>query len=398
MIYADDLLKSIVGTITTDNLLSRSDRETLTSLCRGVDSETYITENQSKLALRLIGDNAKQLPQYTDEITQVVKLPVWRQPFRKIEIMKKIRITKTEDETSILVIESSHYLKHKGAWDMLREFSDVVAIDSNKSYMLPLTETNIALAVDTFGANGFEVDEAVKTYYDTIKSWDGDSYRNQFLLSNMAMPNFQRTIAEDIGDINSVPVHILADRSTRYKFKTEFEVKGSPILETICNRTSTNVWIDSKAHSMADLFSTLKELKRLPTVIVFDSWNDEQSYRMLKVLEEAFDAANITEVGIYFRLQNSEYGKQFNTIISERGYNKRLDNNLQVAVVQSGKLPKFFLKEPWQPMSSIALNSRMGFRHGKVSVYLKCTDLVIEYTEKPSLMDDINGNKIGYKR
>lgn len=398
MIYADDLLKSIVQTATTSNLLSRSDRDTLASICRGIDSDLYITENQSKLALRIVCDNAQHLPEYAEEIAIVSKAARWRTPFRKIEVMKKVYITKTPNDDPIVVIECSHYQKHKGAWDMLKSFNDVIAIDSNRSYMVPLTEQNVALIGDTFGTAGFELDEAISTYYSTIKSWAREDYTAQFALDNMSMPNFQRTITEELGDLTSVPGHIILDRASRYQFNTEYEVGGNTLMTTICNRTSPNVWVGCNDHSLADLIGTLKELKRLPTVIVFDNWSDEENYKMMRVLEEAFDVAGIEEVGVYFRLPNSEYGKQFNQVISDRKYNKRLDEKLQVAVVQSGKLPKFFLKEQWQPMSSIALNSRMGFRHGKVSVYLKCTDLIIEYTEKPSLMDDINGNKIGYKR
>ena len=59
--------------------------------------------------------------------------------------------------------------------------------------------------------------------------------------------------------------------------------------------------------------------------------------------------------------------------------------------MSSGKIPKFFLKNPWQPMAVIALDTKMGLRHGKTSVYANCCDLIIEYAEEKSMLE---GRKI----
>jgi hypothetical protein len=86
-------------------------------------------------------------------------------------------------------------------------------------------------------------------------------------------------------------------------------------------------------------------------------------------------------------LQNDEAGKQFNTMIADKKYNHQLDSDLKVAVVQSGKIPKFFLKNAWKPMSVIALDSRMGMRHGKIAVYTNCCDCVVEWSDEPALLE-----------
>jgi hypothetical protein len=54
----------------------------------------------------------------------------------------------------------------------------------------------------------------------------------------------------------------------------------------------------------------------------------------------------------------------------------------------SGKLPKFFLKNPWQPMSVIALDTKMGLRHGKTSVYSNCCDLIVEWADKEVMFEN----------
>jgi len=82
-----------------------------------------------------------------------------------------------------------------------------------------------------------------------------------------------------------------------------------------------------------------------------------------------------------------EIGKEFNQLIKNKSYNNALDKDTQIAVVQSGKIPKFFLKNAWRPMSVLALDTKMGLRHGKTSVYSNCCDLIIEWADEPVMMD-----------
>jgi hypothetical protein len=53
----------------------------------------------------------------------------------------------------------------------------------------------------------------------------------------------------------------------------------------------------------------------------------------------------------------------------------------------SGKIPKFFLNNTWKPMSVIALDTKMGLRHGKTSVYSNCCDCIIEWSDADPMFD-----------
>jgi hypothetical protein len=86
-------------------------------------------------------------------------------------------------------------------------------------------------------------------------------------------------------------------------------------------------------------------------------------------------------------LPNNQTGQKFNQLIKDNKFNHPLDNTTKIAVVQSGKIPKFFLKNTWQPMSVIALDTKMGLRHGKTSVYSNCCDLIIEWADAPVLFE-----------
>ena len=89
-------------------------------------------------------------------------------------------------------------------------------------------------------------------------------------------------------------------------------------------------------------------------------------------------------------MHNTECGKLFNQLIASKKYNTQLDANTKIAVVQSGKIPKFFLTNPWRPMSVIALDTHMGIRHGKTSVYAQQSDLIISYNKHSPINEKLD--------
>jgi hypothetical protein len=151
------------------------------------------------------------------------------------------------------------------------------------------------------------------------------------------------------------------------------------------------LWINSNEHSLEEIFNVLVKLNRLPTLVVFDSWQTENCLKNLTNLGNSLDSNNITDgIGIYFRLPSDTLGKDFNTFIGEKKYNAKLDSNTQVAGVQTGKLPKFFLKDcSWEPKSVIVLGSNL--RHSKTAVYSNRCDLIISYADKESIFETTTG-------
>jgi hypothetical protein len=219
-------------------------------------------------------------------------------------------------------------------------------------------------------------------------------YQDQFLAYNITNQNFQKHVTADLDINNDVDRNVIIDRSIRYQFLTDAAKNyGDSLTEVIANRPKSKIWIDSKQHTLADVMASLIELRRLPVLIVFDTVITGKYYDNLKQLSEALEVNNVcTDIGVYFRLPNDVTGKQFNQLIAEKSYNKLLDNNSKVVAVQSGKLPKFFLKNAWKPMSVIALDSRMGMRHGKTAVYSNCCDLIVEWAEQQTIMEQAKIN------
>jgi len=393
MTTIDNLLLNIVNhnAPTIEEQIAPRDSRVLRSLASTLSSHLFITENQAGLILKILRENSRKLKNFTEEIDHALTSPEWSKSFRKIEQIRKLYIHKNEDHESTIRIEFTFSSEIRKILSLLdKKLDDLVQGAPGKNYSADLTEKNIVTLVDALTPYNFEIDETIKTHYLTIKSWSETDIQNQFLITNIEHKNFQKAITEDLGLSTTIDQNIINDRSIRYQYRTDaVKNPGETLVEYLANRNKTKVWVDKTQHTPTEIISSLQELHRLPLLVVFDNLVNDKYNTNLDALIEALDANNIFDkIGIYFRLPNDEIGLKFNKKIKERQYNYNLMDDTRVAVVQGGKLPKFFLKSAWTPMSVIAFNTKMGLRHGKTSVYANCCDLIIEWAEKEVMFDN----------
>jgi len=393
MTTIDHLLLEIVNSTspTIEELIVSKDSRVLRSLASSVSNHLFITENQSRLLIKILRENSEKLKNISEEIGTALNAPSWSKPFRHIEQVKKLYIEKNHDNEYTLSVEFTFSSEiRKILTSNSARIDNFVAHASGKIWTADFTEKNIVTLVEILEPLGFEIDITIKNHYDTIKSWSEQKIHDQFLITNIEYPNFQRAITADLGIETAIDQNIISDRSVRYQYFVEnTKNPGETLIEYIANRSSTKIWIDKNQHSLVDVMSALVKLRRLPLLVVFDTVVNNKYLENLENLSNSMKNLGLDKsVGIYFRLPNDEIGKKFNTIIAENNYNQKLDNDLNVAAVSSGKIPKFFIKNAWKPMSVIALDTRMGLRHGKTSVYTNCCDLIIEYAEEKSILED----------
>ena len=201
-----------------------------------------------------------------------------------------------------------------------------------------------------------------------------------YKVNTLPYPKFQDCITSDVGDITNLPPAIINDRRLRYQYTSKIDnIQTEHVLtQHIANREKTKIWIDSNLYSIDTVIKSLIELKRFPLLVVFDQSNDLATNLQFEELADALDANGITDnIGFHFRLDNTPDGKIFNDAIGKRKYNSVLNDDTKVAAVLGGKLPKFFLKEKWQPMSVLCIKNTL--RHSKTAVYANRCDLVISY-------------------
>lgn len=364
------------------------DSKVLLSLSKIISGPTYITENQGRLILKILSQYQAELNNFVDELPDSLNSPTWTKPFRPIDKTKKLYITTFPDGTPMLTVEFAFSATLRKLINSLNDsISGLTQQANGKMYFVELTEHNIVTLVDALEKYEFEIDEKLKNYHKIIKSWDEREVKNQFLLTNITHANFQKQITADLGIKTAINQNIITDRSMRYQYFCEKSEKLPATLSyQIANRTSTKIWISKQEVDLVDILESLAELKRFPVLVVFDTFETKKCVEEMKKFRDSLEKNKIFDnVGIYFRLENSEVGKEFNRIIAEKQYNCHLTEETKIVGVQNGKIPKFFLTSAWKPMSVISIGNQL--RHSKTAVYANCCDLIISYTDSEPIVE-----------
>jgi len=398
----DNLLHFVfLEAMTTTPPFSSRDNKTLQSLHTAMQSNTYITEKQGTLLLAILSNQL-----YTPfmllanaNYKEYLDNPQWKNSFRILPDIKKIyhipagsdRIPECyglrDNYTGVIAIEftfSSIIRNH------LKPLSSVVhQVRSGSFYIADYTERNLYTVMKNLEQYNFNVEPELLEHYDTINAWDKANIDSQFLIKNINFPMFADAFTNDLGNNVNLNDLIIKDRKHRYQYTNHVACNNNTLTETIANRTKTKIWINSDTQSLTEVVKSLVELKRLPLLVVFDQTTPLTTITQFNELSTALTKNGITDnIGIYFRLDNTPDGKIFNDGIANRKYNSMLDESTTVAGVLGGKLPKFFLKTGWKPMSVLCIKNTL--RQSKTAVYAKCSDLIITYTPTEPLIETRN--------
>jgi len=398
----DNLLYFVfLEAMTTPPPFSSRDNKTLQSLHSAMTSDTYITEKQGLLLLAILNNQlyAPFMLLANPDYKEYIETPLWKTPFRVLPDVKKIYHIPAgsnqiplyhglrDNYTGVIAIEftfSSTIRNH------LKPLSSVIhQVKSGSFYIVDYTERNLYTVMKNLEQYNFNVDPELREHYNTIVSWDKANVDSQFLIDNIEFPMFKEVFTNDLGDNIDLNNLLIKDRKHRFQYTNTVACNNNTLTETIANRTNTKIWINSNMHTLTDIVKSLIELKRLPMLVVFDQTTPLSTITQFNELASALTDNNITNgVGIYFRLDNTPDGKIFNDAIANRKYNIMLDNSTSVAGVLGGKLPKFFLKTTWKPMSVLCIKNNL--RQSKTAVYAKCSDLIITYTPTEPLIETRN--------
>lgn len=389
MTTVDQLLLQIVNysSPAIENIIPKRDSRILRSLALAVVTSSFITENQSRLLLKILRENQEKLSQVEAELSTVLATPMWSKSFRLVEQTKKLYISNTADLPVLTIEVSFSSAVKRELAELTKLVSGLGVVANGKLYQADLTEKNIVALVSRLEKLDFEIDEKVQNYYNIIQSWTEEEMRDRFKIDTITHTNFQRQITNDLGINTPIDQNIINDRSLRYQYFSEKSEKNPENLtEAISSRSTRQVWINKNETPLSDIIDSCEKLKRFPLLIIFDS-NDQK-----KCLEELTNLSKVLEkngifdnIGIYFRLGNDGVGKDFNQFIANKKYNAQLDSTTKVVGIASGKIPKFLLKTDWKPMSVISIGKLL--QHNKTSVYTNCCDLIINWSDTQPIVE-----------
>lgn len=383
MTTVDHLLSKIVNFTNPaiEEQLSKRDSRVLRSLESAISSPNFITENQSRLLLKILNENHEKIVEFYEELKMSLSEPEWSKPFRQVDKTKKMYLSNYDDNAWLTIEFAFSSGIRKALSSPNKNISGLIQASPGKLYRAPLTESNVVELVSMLVKLEFEIDEKIMDFYKIIKSWSETEIRNQFLINTITHSNFQRQITQDLGINTAIDQNIINDRSLRYQYFVEKTEKNPENLtERIANRSNTKIWLSKKEIKLEEIIASLYQLKRFPTLIVFDMNDQKKCLEELTNLNNSLEENGIyDQVGIYFRLDNNDIGKEFNQLIANKQYNSQLDHTTKIVGIANGKIPKFLLKSAWKPMSVISIGKLLN--HNKTAVYTNCCDLIINWSD-----------------
>jgi hypothetical protein len=391
MITVDDLLLKILNfsTPTIEEQIAARDARVLRSLASSITASFFITENQSRLLMKILKENRKKLVEFSEEIDLALKDPSWSKSFRQIEQVRKVSVDYKQFEEGRLNIEFTFNSQIRKILTDSKKIEGLVQVHPGKAYTAEYTEKNIVALFELLETHQFVFDEPLYRHYDTIKSWSENEVKKPFFLGNFTHTAFQRLTSEDGNLQHETNESIIVDRSNRFQYLVEkTEKKSEKLTDFMAYREKSRIWVSSNIHSLDNVFKSLINLRRFPLLVIFPNHDEKRALQNLENLSISLENSGISDdVGIYFRMDNTEEGKKFNQLISSKVYNHKLTKDTKVVAIQSGKIPKFLIKSPWQPMSILSLDNNL--RHNKAGVYSECCDLVITYSDTQPLSSGI---------
>jgi hypothetical protein len=384
MITVDTLLIELSrqGIETLSPQIVNRDKKVLISLARQITSGQFLTENQSKLLIKILKENDQHIFDPTSTTRNILDNPTWTHPFRVIEQVRKIFLAKDQDGR--IIVEFTHNKRLRQQITDLNKIIEgqMLAINA-RQYSVSLTEKNLHQIVSVFEPQGFVIDPIIMKFYEEI-SEICLSKSTQFDVFNLINEKLITAVEADAGSISEDNLIMLNDRSLKFQYTVFPKNPEISLKNSLANRSSPRVWIDSNIVSLDDLVGAMTKLNRLPILFVFNGHDSKECLQNLKKMEKSLKNSGLDKIGIYFRFDSgSDNNKDFNSLISQLDYNAKLTPQTQVAGIANNKLPKFMLKNGWYPSSVISFSN--NFKSNKTSVYCNAVDLIVYYNDKRPL-------------
>lgn len=387
MLTIDDLLNKIElhGIDQLSSSIPNKDRRILKNLAKMIKMPTFITESQGRLLIKILQENLESLHFIGADLIPSLRSPTWSKTFRPVDSSRKISIIKDSDGNSVINIECSFNKDIKRILQNISKEMDgqIFKVHTRHCQFL-LSEKNLSSIITQLKKFNFEYSLQVESLYKEILSINKQEIINSFDVNGSNNAKMQTLLGTEINKDNAL---LVSDRRIKYQYtvKDLKNITKTTLTEHLALRTQPKVFINREMYSGKDLVLSLRELNRTKIMGIFDEYDVKSCIQNLELIHSTFESLNNNpNIGVYLRFPNEGDGKKFNELVSEYGYNKRLDEDCRVAIIANGKLPKFFLKSSWYPDTTISFSNQ--FRNNKTSIYCNSCDMIVYYSTQAPLI------------
>jgi hypothetical protein len=319
--YIEDLFIHVVDVITTYGYpMQYQDRAATHSFYTSINDGKDLTENQGKYILRIL-EKYKNTVKAHVEYENILEVPVWKKPFRVIDLSKRVWV---EDNlgTPCIVFKFPYNFKEtfdeefknkrldfSGSWD-----------NERKVRVFSLYDHNILQIQEFVTTYGFEIDESFIEAVSAVEDiWQNveetipySSVENGEVIINAAPEDAQNYFnSKKTLDVQS---DLLLAKNMGYLYK------GTPqtMIEKISSTDSNTFWIKNLEEFIALGYATSGSV-----CILLDRTADQMEW--MKELASTIDKvkANRNDWRVCFRASNKE-DPEFNDWVSSNGFGGKI--------------------------------------------------------------------------
>ena len=323
-----------------------------------------------------------------------------RYPLRQIDRSKYIKIDDTGDIairfpfTKKLIVLIEEIARAVGSHNHYHK-------KGSHLHTFKLTEQSVYHIMKRFKNKDFEIDESllainkdiekiVENPYDYIPGIYNYEIRN-------CHPIAKQYILDTLGNPEPNNMYLFKDRAHVLGLKyfdddavTTAINKCTPLTQKIINRKKSSVFLSRNSYSISSIIESLIELDRFPIVVVVDQYrhNDLDCIDNFYTIHKAFtNIIDNKDVSVLFRLDNeSNDNIEFNKYIKNNNLNNVVDKNTKVVYIKD-KIPKFLIKDNWNPGACISCCSNVRLISRKNN-YVGDVDLTIHWEKDLSAMGE----------
>jgi hypothetical protein len=335
-----------------------------------------LTEKQASLLLTIFQNNMelyKDIPNYVF----LVNNPIYKYPFRALELEKKIYLSENEGKKYIRV-KLPFDKKINKIFSVYR--GDYTFVDREKFFYL--TDKNIYGIIECLKEFEFEIDPTLLLWYDEIKSIK-DNFEDykpivDYVDNTLVLRNSHKSVVNYFNKnrSNNIIPDIFLARSlgltpSRYLTEQIPLISNDELVQNMLK-------LDGSTCSLSEninLSTAINAIQQWPILVVL---TDERNlHTTLDGWYTMFKSIGVSkkEMTVLFR---SQMNKKFNELIKQNSLNNMLDENTKVVFVKS-KLPKVLYRTGFKP--KFIITSGMYFSHTSIQKLIEHHPYVLYYTD-----------------
>jgi hypothetical protein len=368
-------------------IVSSNDHKIFRDLWSLIEDDRSLTKSQANLLCRLLQKYKKIFSSTEVDIDKIIENQLWKNPFREIDLTKKIYAEVDNDGVIKICLKFPYSLKSKfdELFSEINERNFSYWDDEQKVRKIEVYKINFLQILEFSKENNFEIDESMWNLADEIDEiWQNkDSIEKLFVVEDnkVLLINASESAQEYFENQKS---NMLEDNLLLAKElgHTSDSIIESQTFQKICSTDNNLFWAEQ-----IEKFIDIHLRTSVKTCVILDRTSDYKHW--LKSFIDICDKSNISrsEIKVCFREDSKE--SEFNQWIKDSGLGGKTDSGRIYVFLAS---PAKWLYKDVRSFKIILINSLFPHTNKNTQNLINHHPLVIYVGDtKPSVSKD---NKI----